>query len=319
MDYDIFNGDADGIFSLHQYRLESPLPKARLITGVKRDIWLLSRLENVTDSALTVFDISFDSNRASLLKILENNNRVVYFDHHFAGEGIDTRALQAHLDPSPRTCTSLLVNAALGGSHGLWAICGAFGDNLLEPALALGQALHLSDKQLDRLRELGELFNYNGYGESLDDLHFHPQKLYEAVQPYVNPFDFYQNSQLLATLQTGYQTDLAQAMNQKEMKTSGNNRVYLLPNEPWARRVAGVFSNFRAREKRSAAHVVITENHDQTLRISVRAPLAEQGHADTLCKLFPTGGGRAAAAGINSLPAEMLGGFLDTFQSFYSR
>lgn len=319
MDYDIFNGDADGIFSLHQYRLESPLPKARLITGVKRDIWLLARLENVTDSTLTVFDISLDSNRASLLKILRNNNRVVYFDHHFAGEGIDTRALQAHLDPSPRTCTSLLVNTALGGSQSRWAICGAFGDNLLEPALVLAQALHLNEKQIDRLRELGELFNYNGYGECLDDLHFHPQKLYEAIQPYVNPFDFYENSRELATLQTGYQTDLAQAMNQKEMKTSGNNRVYCLPNESWARRVAGVFSNFRARERRSAAHVVITENQDKTLRISVRAPLAEQGHADTLCKLYPTGGGRAAAAGINSLPAEMLNGFLDTFQSFYSR
>jgi hypothetical protein len=319
MHYDIFNGDADGIFSLHQYRLQSPLPKARLITGVKRDIWLLAQLENVTDCALTVFDISLDSNRTSLLKILQNNNKVVYFDHHFAGEGIDAGALEAHLDPSPQTCTSLLVNAALGGSHRLWAICGAFGDNLLEPAFALAQALQLSDKQIDQLRELGELFNYNGYGESLDDLHFHPQKLYEAVQPYLNPFDFYENSEQLATLRTGYQIDLAQAMDQKEMKTSGNNRVYCLPNNSWARRVAGVFSNFRARERIAAAHVVITENQDKTLRISVRAPLAEQRDADTLCKLYPTGGGRAAAAGINSLPTEMLGGFLDTFQSFYSR
>lgn len=319
MDYDIFNGDADGIFSLHQYRLQNPLPNARLITGVKRDIWLLAQLENVTDSVLTVFDISLDGNRASLLKILRNNNRVVYFDHHFGGDSIDVPALQAFLDPSPLTCTSLIVNAALGGSHNLWAICGAFGDNLLEPALALGQTLQLSKDQIDRLRELGELFNYNGYGESLDDLHFHPQKLYEAIKPYANPFDFYENSLQLATLRTGYQRDLAQALNQKETKTSGNNRVYCLPNESWARRVSGVFSNFRARERRSAAHVVITENHDKTLRVSVRAPLAEPRHADTLCKLFPTGGGRAAAAGINTLPAEMLGSFLDSFQSFYCR
>ncbi len=319
MDYDIFNGDADGIFSLHQYRLERPLPNARLITGVKRDIWLLARLENVTGSCLTVFDISLDNNRASLLKILKNNNCVVYFDHHLAGEGIDIPALRAHLDPSPQTCTSLLVNAALGGSQSLWAICGAYGDNLHEPALALSQTLRLSEKQIGRLRELGELFNYNGYGESLDDLHFHPQKLYEAVQPYVNPFDFYEKSEHVATLRIGYQTDLAQALNQKELRSSGANRIYCLPNEPWARRVAGVFSNFRARERKSAAHVVITENLDKTLRVSVRSPLAEPRHADTLCKLYPTGGGRAAAAGINSLPAEMLTGFLDTFQSFYSR
>jgi hypothetical protein len=319
MHYDIFNGDADGIFSLHQYRLQSPLPEARLITGVKRDIRLLSRLENVANCSLTVFDISLDSNRASLLRILQNNNRVVYFDHHFAGEIIGSETLQAYLDPSPQTCTSLIVNKALRGSHSLWAICGAFGDNLLQPALELAKTVHLSEKQIDLLRELGELFNYNGYGESLDDLHFHPQQLYEAVQPYANPFDFFENSEQVARLRKGYQTDLAQAMHQQEMKTSGRNRIYSLPDRPWARRVVGVFSNFRARERTSAAHVVITKNQDGTLRISVRAPLAEPRHADILCKLYPTGGGRAAAAGINSLPAEMLTPFLDTFQSFYSR
>jgi hypothetical protein len=106
-------------------------------------------------------------------------------------------------------------------------------------------------------------------------------------------------------------------MQLKEMPATGKNRVYILPDTPWARRVTGVFSNFRAREKPDAAHAVITEDKNNTLRISVRAPLNDRRDADTLCKLFPTGGGRKSAAGINSLPADQLEKFLEKFLSFY--
>lgn len=47
MDYDVFNGDADGICALHQLRLARPRPEAQLVTGVKRDIRLLRHLVNV--------------------------------------------------------------------------------------------------------------------------------------------------------------------------------------------------------------------------------------------------------------------------------
>ena len=66
MHYDVFNGDADGIFSLQQYRLEYPRPDNQLITGVKRDIRLLSLVDNLQNSNLSVFDISLDSNRTWL-------------------------------------------------------------------------------------------------------------------------------------------------------------------------------------------------------------------------------------------------------------
>ena len=42
--FDVFNGDADGIISLVQLRLASPL-NSTLITGYKRDINLLSRVD----------------------------------------------------------------------------------------------------------------------------------------------------------------------------------------------------------------------------------------------------------------------------------
>jgi len=40
---DIFNGDADGICALIQYRLANPA-ESTLVTGVKRDISLLERV-----------------------------------------------------------------------------------------------------------------------------------------------------------------------------------------------------------------------------------------------------------------------------------
>jgi hypothetical protein len=90
-------------------------------------------------------------------------------------------------------------------------------------------------------------------------------------------------------------------------------RIYELPAEPWARRVAGVYSNTLARLKPTLAHALLTANSDGSLRISVRAPLQNRTGADTLCREFPTGGGRAAAAGINALPAEQLSAFTKAF------
>ena len=61
MNYDVFNGDADGLCVLHQLRLQNPAP-AKLVTGVKHDIKLLDRVEASTGDHVTVLDISLDSN-----------------------------------------------------------------------------------------------------------------------------------------------------------------------------------------------------------------------------------------------------------------
>lgn len=317
MHYDIFNGDADGIFALHQYRLSYPQPDAKRITGVKRDIALLNQVEDVKNCELTVFDVSLDSNRAPLNTILDAENSVLYFDHHFAGKIPDVLALTTHINPSAETCTSLIVNEYLKQAHPLWAVCGAYGDNLNKSAKKIETALGLSEPEGRALMELGELFNYNGYGADLSDLHFAPAELSLAIQPFENPFDFIKNSPQLKQLRDGHREDMALAMGQKPLTLAGKNRVYTFPDKRWARRVSGVFSNLKAREQQHSAHAIITENNDQTLRISVRAPLADKRNADTLCKSFPTGGGRAAAAGINALPAELLDTFLESFNSTF--
>jgi len=93
MHFDVFNGDADGIIALHQFRLQTPIPDATLVTGVKRDIRLLDKISTVENSTISVFDISLDSNRDTLLPLLDQNNQITYIDHHFAGNIPDTKSL----------------------------------------------------------------------------------------------------------------------------------------------------------------------------------------------------------------------------------
>ena len=316
--YDLFNGDADGICSLHQLRLAEPAPEAALITGVKRDIGLLERIRGIKNSMVTVLDISLHVNREPLLQLLENNNKILYIDHHYAGDIPESPNLTAHIEPEADRCTSLIVDTMLGGKYRPWAICAAFGDNLHTVAAKAASDLSLSEKQTGKLREIGELLNYNGYGAQLEDLYFTPDYLYNAVRKYRDPFDFSAESHTLKTLKTGYQNDISLALAQSIFASSGDNRVYRFPDSPWSRRVSGVFANLKARENPGGAHAMITENSDGTLRISVRAPISNKHSADTLCLSFPTGGGRAAAAGINALPEEMLGDFIDRFNATYA-
>ena len=50
--YDVFNGDADGICALQQLRLQTPR-QAELISGLKRDIDLLQRVDAQAGDEIT--------------------------------------------------------------------------------------------------------------------------------------------------------------------------------------------------------------------------------------------------------------------------
>ncbi len=101
-------------------------------------------------------------------------------------------------------------------------------------------------------------------------------------------------------------------------KTSDTTAVFILPNEAWARRVSGVFSNQLTNDHPDRAHAVVTATSQGEYLVSVRAPLNNRQGAADLCRRFPTGGGRAAAAGINNLPAGMLTDFIDAFEASYT-
>jgi len=314
---DVFNGDADGICALTQLRNATPADSV-LVTGVKRDIALLEKVDARAGDQVTVLDISLNENREGLRKVLERGAAVFYVDHHFAGEIPESDQLETLIDPAPNVCTSILVDRYLEGRFTPWAVTGAFGDNLAASARALAEPLGLDADQLTLLRNLGIYVNYNGYGASVADLHFAPAELFRRVKPYASPFDFvHDDRETFEKLESGYHRDMASAEAVKPVQESQRTAVYVLPDEPWARRVSGVFSNQLANGAPTRGHAVLTERSDSTYLVSVRAPLGNQVGADELCRRFPTGGGREAAAGINHLPADQLDDFIAQFTAFY--
>ena len=316
-EFDVFNGDADGICSLQQFRLSSP-KHTELITGVKRNIKLLESITHVQDCIINVFDISMEVNRPYLQQLLEQNNQIFYFDHHIAPSIPDSPQLRAFINTSPSMCTSLLVNQYLEQRHYLWAITGAFGDNLNESATILGHQHLVNEPQLKKLQELGKLLNYNGYGSKVEDLHFPPAILYQEVKGYVNPLDFWEASPMLQELKVGFQEDFAKAKEYSPYHQSSVGEVYLFPDERWSQRIAGTFTNHLARDNPNYAHALLIQNRDGTYMVSVRSPLENRYGADTLCRQFSSGGGRVAAAGINALPENEIDLFIQQFIATYS-
>ena len=316
-DTDIFNGDADGICALIQLRHADPRP-SKLITGVKRDITLVDKVRPIAGDRITALDISFDKNREGVRKALEAGAEVFYVDHHYAGEIPHDDALTAIIDTDPNVCTSLLVNGYLRGKYAHWAVTGAFGDNLTASAHAIAKPLSLSTEQLSLLEKLGTYMNYNAYGASLEDLHFAPAELFELARAYVTPLAFIAEAPATyERLEAGYQQDMALAASVTPQRETSRIAVFILPDEAWSRRVSGVYSNDLANAFPRRAHAVLTERADGKYLVSVRAPLEDKRGADALCRQFPTGGGRAAAAGINALPGDQLEAFLDAFATWY--
>ena len=315
---DVFNGDADGICALHQWRLAWPA-QSTLVTGVKRDINLLKGLEAGAGDVLTVFDISFDSNRADALRLLAAGAKLRWFDHHFAGEPVDHPALEASIDTSPEICTSLLVDKALGGAYRAWAVTAAFGDNLHASARQAAAGLGLTAEELESLAELGELLNYNGYGDSVADLHVAPADLYRQMAGYADPLVFMAECPVFVRLRAGFAADMKAAEAVRPCLEDALAAAWLLPDAAWARRVIGVMANRLALAAPDRAHALLVPNASGTLTVSVRAPRNRPDGADQLCRRFATGGGRKAAAGINRLPSGETGAFLREFSGFFNQ
>ncbi|MFT6958904.1 MAG: hypothetical protein ACJAYC_003928 [Halieaceae bacterium] len=315
-DYDIFNGDADGICALIQLRKAEPR-ETTLITGVKRDINLVSQVEARSGDRLTVLDVSMDKNLVALTQALDAGATVFYVDHHFPGDIPDHVALTAIINESPDVCTAALVNGHLEGAFLDWAVVGAFGDNLKTTAESLAKSLEISGTDLESLGQLGVYLNYNGYGPTIDDLHFHPRELYLKCLAAEGALDFVHSDPAFKQLSEGYRQDMDSAADLQPFKASSSTAAYLLPDQAWARRVSGVFSNDLVTAHPDRAHAVLTEKSNGNYLVSVRAPLNRKRGAAELCMQFPTGGGREAAAGINDLPETALDDFIEKFELAY--
>jgi hypothetical protein len=310
--YDIFNGDADGICALHQLRLAEPRD-AELVTGVKRDIELLARVEARRGDEIAVLDVSLESNRGHLIRMLEAGVRCRYFDHHFAGAIPSHPLLDAHIDTSASVCTSLIVDRYLRGKHRAWAVVAAFGDNLPESALAAAADLHISAHDLAVLRELGECLNYNAYGESAEDLHFHPAELYRRLHDYPDPFAFVARASEFEVLRRAYASDLEQARKLPVLQRGESCIAVFMPDDDWCRRVAGVFANELARVHPEKATAILVAR-EGGYRVSLRAPRGIQD----LARHFESGSGRERAAGIQFLPERDVAGLFELLERTYT-
>ena len=314
--FDVFNGDADGLCSLHQLRLAEPR-EAILLTGVKRDVGLLARVPAVAGDSATVLDVSLATNRGALAALLERGVAIEYFDHHFAGEVPRHPRLQTFIDSAADVCTGVLIDRHIGGRYRPWAIVAAFGDNMDDVAQTLAGTVGLEPTELALLRELGACLAYNAYGETEADLIVHPVELYETLHRYADPFGFMATEAIFERIGKTRQADLNLARQVEPMCSSDRVWVYCLPDAPWSRRVRGALGNELASTYPDRAHAVLTPNAVGGYTVSVRASLATRAGADALCRHFSTGGGRAAAAGINHLPKERLQDFLQQLESAY--
>lgn len=317
MDYDVFNGDADGICALHMLRLHTPARRT-LITGVKRDIALLRRVPATPGTEVLVLDVSLDANAGELQRLLNGGARLTWFDHHGADCAPAHRHphLALHCDTAPQVCTSILVDRHLGGRYRSWAVTAAFGDNLDQPARALAHSLGLDHDATAALQQLGQVLNYNAYGECEADLHVAPADLYLTIHAQHTPAGF-MASALYRLLLDGYRTDSAQLQHLQPHWQQHGNAVYLLPATAWARRVNGVLANQLAARLDGAAYAVLVERSDGDYLVSVRSGQPQERSACRLCSEFPSGGGRHAAAGINRLPAAELTRFIARFDAYF--
>ncbi len=305
---DVFNGDADGICALHQLRLAQHA-ESELVTGLKREIELLARVEADATAQITVLDISLARNRVALDRVLQQGARVRWFDHHFAGDLPAHPRFEAHIDTAPDVCTSLIVDRHLGGRFAEWAIAAAFGDNLGRTARSRANQAGLDATRIERLRELGEAINYNSYGDDVADVLIHPRDLYQRLRPYADPVEFATADPVVRELKARRASDLASAAQIAPHMESPGCAVYVLPDAPWSRRVIGTFAHHLANTNPDRMHAVLKSNADGSYTVSLRAPLADPRGADALCRQFG-GSGRAGAAGIDALPEAQLGLFL---------
>src|SRR5690606_7657461 len=97
-------------------------------------------------------------------------------------------------------------------------------------------------------------------------------------------------------------------------RESEHAAVYVLPDAAWSRRVNGIFGNRLAQANVKRAHAVLVARQGGYV-VSVRAPVSQPAGAGALCSRFETGGGREGAGGIDHLPENDFGHFVEAFEA----
>ena len=244
--------------------------------------------------------------------------KVFYADHHQSGDFLTHKNFRSYINKSSDICTSLIINQYLTSKYQEWAIVGAYGDGMDESARIVANNSGLSRGDREQLKLLGECINYNSYGTNESDLLYHPTVLYDKLKSSLNPIDFIRNeSDVYNNLLDNYHVDMYKAKAILPEAKSDNFSIIILPDEPWSRRIIGVYANFLMYSDKNCAHVLMIPNKDNGYLVGVRAPYNNKIGVDTLCSMFG-GGGRKGAAGINNLPKQKRNNFIKEFKKKFT-
>jgi single-stranded DNA-specific DHH superfamily exonuclease len=164
---------------------------------------------------------------------------------------------------------------------------------------------------------LGSLLNYNAYGEQVDDLTISPLALYQDLHQYQDPFDFIAHASNYSLLSNSYNEDMAMLDEIRPTCEQKYAAIYVLPSHSWARRISGLLANKLKDQSKDKSFAVLTQKPDGSYVVSVRTADPKNKSANGFCSAFPSGGGRQAAAGINSLPVEELAQFSKMFFTYF--
>ena len=108
---------------------------------------------------------------------------------------------------------------------------------------------------------MGECINYNSYGTNEIDLLYHPSLLYKLLKRNYNPFDFISNEAgVYNKLLDSYCSDISKAKAISPEIENDNVSIVILPDEPWSRRVIGVYANLLMHSDKNRAHALMILN-----------------------------------------------------------
>jgi hypothetical protein len=186
-------------------------------------------------------------------------------------------------------------------------------------ALPLALEAGYSEDQITQLKVLGETLNYNGYGEEASDLAVWPVDCAAELKGYSDPWEYVARSPLFEKILKQKKSD-EEALGQVEiLHLSTAGEICLMPRGAFSRRMSGIYSNDRVYLEPDLAHATLTHLENEAgYRVSIRAPKNRMRGADELAQRFPTGGGRAGAAGVNVLGEAKLVEFFDAFDEVFS-
>lgn len=310
--FDVFNGDADGLCARQQMYLANP-GQTVCISGCRRDYRLFDGIDAQSGDTLRAFDIPYRANQSTLQELLQRGVQVEYFDHHEVEQPLAHPLLSYYRNGVPETCTSLLVDRYLQGRFSPWAVAGAFGDNKTDCAQQLARSIGLDQRETLALRFLGECLNYNAYGGKSSDQSISSLTLSQVMESFSDPFDFMSQTEVFSHIAQQRAEDMRLASARPSIVNSDELYVVILPDAAWARRIIGVFANQLIQVHFNRVCVAMVPNARNGLSVSLRVPESAEMNANQLARRYG-GDGRANAAGIDDLPVEEVVHFLRDLQ-----